>query len=246
MLATNLPSPDDLVLGPDGLIYFSDVVDGTIKRLESSGRLTLLLSGLSEPEGMVFLPDRSLVIAEQGKNRLVKYDFGANRLSTFLQLQNRTGQLGVDGIAWDPQSGSLLVPDSPNGTLLRVSADGKLTATIASGFARPTDAAVEANGSILVVDENGGAVLRIGSGGASSPQVIDRLPVPDDVVVGPDAAIYVNTINEGAVHRIDPASGKDEIIVRNLSNPQGIALDAAGNLVIADAGRHRLVRLILH
>ena len=154
VLAQNLPSPDDLLLAPNGSIYISDVQDQTIKEYTQDGNLQTLISGLSEPEGMVVLPDGSLIIAEQGKNRLVHYDPTTKALSLFLAFRNTTGQDGVDGIAYDLKTQTIIVPDSPNGTVLRVSLDGKTVSEIAHGFARPTGAWVEADGSILVVDEN--------------------------------------------------------------------------------------------
>src|SRR5512132_2113683 len=49
VLAENLAEPDDLVLGPDGSIYISDVTDGTIRAYTPAGQLNLILSGLSSP-----------------------------------------------------------------------------------------------------------------------------------------------------------------------------------------------------
>ncbi len=244
VLAENLPGPDDLVLGPDGLVYISDVTDGTVKRLEAEGRVATIIGKLAVPEGMVFLPDGSMVVVEQGKNRLLRYDFDTQQLTTFLQMPNRTGQEGVDSIVFDAKTQTIIVPDSPNNTLLRVSADGKQVQTLARGLVRPTGAAVEPDGSILGVDENGGDVRRVPANGGPA-QVIARMPVPDDVVMDAAGNIYVNTLNEGAIHRIDARTGKDQIFWRGLSDPQGIILDADGNLIIAEQGNHRLVKLQL-
>ena len=161
VLAQNLPSPDDLLLAPNGSIYISDVQDQTIKEYSQDGNLQTLISGLSEPEGMVMLPDGSLIIAEQGKNRLVRYDPTTKALTLFLTLHNTTGQDGVDGIAYDPKTHTIIVPDSPNGTVLRVSLDGQIVSVLARGFARPTGAWVEPDGNILIVDENGNSLSRI-------------------------------------------------------------------------------------
>ncbi len=149
-------------------IYISDVQDQTIKEYTQDGNLQTLISGLSEPEGMVVLPDGSLIIAEQGTNRLVRYDPTTKVLSLFLTLHNTTGQDGVDGIAYDLKTQTIIVPDSPNGNVLRVSLDGKTVSEIAHGFARPTGAWVEADGSILVVDENGNSLS------SDSPKRKDR------------------------------------------------------------------------
>ncbi len=244
VLAQNQPGPDDLVLAPDGTIYFSDVGDQTVKHLDRAGHVTVVLSKVQEPEGLVFLPDGSLIIAEQGRNRLLRYDFNTKQLTTFLPLSNRTGAMGVDGIVFDSKTRTLIVPDSPNDTLLRVSTDGQQVRTLARGLVRPTGAAIAADGSILVADENGGDIRRVPATGGP-PARVARMPVPDDVVVDAAGNIYVNTLNEGAIHRIDARTGKDEIFWQGLKEPQGIMLDADGNLIVAEAGSQRIIKIVL-
>ena len=244
VLVQNLPSPDDLLLAPNGSIYISDVQDQTIKEYTPDKKLQTLISGLSEPEGMVMLPDGSLVIAEQGTNRLVHYDPRTKALTLFLALHNTTGQLGVDGIAFDSNTQTIIVPDSPNGTVLRVSLDGKTVRVIAHGFLRPTGAWVETGGSILVVDENGNSLSRIRADG--SIQELAHLLTPDDEIEDDQGHIFVNTLGDGAVHLISTAANRDTILIDGLIDPQGIAIDEQGNLIIADAGHHQLDRLILH
>ncbi|HUI87116.1 MAG TPA: NHL repeat-containing protein [Anaerolineales bacterium] len=243
ILAQNLASPDDLLMA-DGVIYISDVEDQTVKEYTPAGPLQTLISGLSEPEGMVLLPDGSLIVAEQGKNRLVRYDPTAKALTLFLALHNTTGQEGVDGIAYDSKTQTIIVPDSPNGTVLRLSLDGKTVGVVARGLARPTGAWVEADGSILVVEEDGNSLDRIQPDG--SIQTLAHLPIPDDVIEDEQGNIFVNTLGDGAIHLISPATGRDTILVGGLTNPQGIALDEQGNLILTDAGHHQLDKLIFH
>jgi sugar lactone lactonase YvrE len=244
VLAQNLPSPDDLLLAPNGTIYISDVQDQTIKEYSQDGLLQTLISGLSEPEGMVMLPDGSLIIAEQGKNRLVRYDPTTKALTLFLTLHNTTGQDGVDGIAYDSKTQTIIVPDSPNGTVLQVSLDGGTVSEIAHGFARPTGAWVEADGSVLIVDEYGNSLSRIRPDG--NIEKLANLPTPDDVIEDNNGNIFVNTLGDGAIHFISASTNRDAVLVNGLLDPQGIIFDADGNLVITDAGHHQLDKLIIH
>ena len=247
VLATNLPQPDDLLAASDGSFYLSDVTDGTIRRYTQANGLQAYLSGLSVPEGMVILSDGSMIIVEQGKNRLVRYDAAARTLTPILALRNNTGQLGVDNIALDnhnPSAPSLIIPDSPNGTILRVSLDGSSVTQIASGFARPVDAWVEPDGSLLVVDENGNSLKRVHPDGTD--EKLASLSIPDDVIEDPQGNIFVNTLGDNAIHLISSATGQDSILIQGLISPQGMAVDGDGNLLVTDPGNHRLIKLIIH
>lgn len=247
VLAGNLNAPDDLALAPDGSMYISDINDGTVTRLTPDGQLLPVVSGLNIPEGMVILPDGTLIIAEQGWNRLDHYDPATNHLSPFVRLVNNTQQEGVDGItldAHDPQAITVIIPDSPNGTLLRASLDGQRVTLIAKGFIRPTGAWVEPDGSILVVDEDGNSLSRVHPDGTIDK--LASLPTPDDVVEDQAGNIFVNTLGDGAVHLFSAATGQDTILAGGFINPQGLVLDLDGNLVVADAGHHQLVKLVLH
>ena len=241
-LAENLPEPDDLVLAPDGSIYMSDVTEGTIKQYTSTGQLNLTLSGLRSPEGMAFLPDGSMVIAEQGANRLIRYDLNSKTLTPFLDLPNHTDQLGVDGILWDGMN--LIVPDSPNGTVLEVSADGQTVRQLASGLARPTGAWLESTGDLLIADENGDAVYRLHRDGTLE-KVADFF-IPDDVVEDASGNIFVVTLGDDAIHLLTAGTHQDIILVSGLNEPQGIIFDMDGNLIVTDSGNHRLLRVLIH
>ncbi len=242
VLATGLPEPDDLLLLPDGSILVSDVQDGTIRQYGLDGHMNVVVSGLNEPEGMVLGPDNSLIIAEQGNNRLVRYDFASRTLSTFLDLVNHTKNAGVDNIA---QAGTdLIVPDSPNGTVLQVSSDGKTVRQLASGLVRPTGAWVEADGSILVADEYGNAVVRLHSDG--SLERVAPFSVPDDVIADASGNIFVITLGDNAIHLIPAGSGQDFVLVSGLSSPQGMIFDKDGNLIVTDPGHHELIKVIIH
>lgn len=234
--------PDDLALAPDGSIYFSDIGDGAVKRVDRNGKVTRVVSGLQEPEGIVFLPDGSILVGEQAKNRVLRYDLYTGSLTTFMQLENRTSQAGLDGLAFDPLTLTVIVPDSPNGTLLRVSQDAKSVQVLAHGLARPTGAAVEPDGSILVAEENGNAIRRIRRDGTS--EVLAKAQLPDDVVVDRNRNIYFDSLGEGTVHVINASNGQDNIFWQGLAGPQGLIVDSDGNIIVAESGMHRIVALI--
>jgi gluconolactonase len=88
-----LNSPNDVVLGPDGAIYFTDPISDLPKdqkqeipykgvyRIAPGGEVQLLTRDLDEPNGLAFSPDgRKLYIDDSAKRKIHVYDFRAGRL----------------------------------------------------------------------------------------------------------------------------------------------------------------------
>ncbi|MGE5264383.1 MAG: SMP-30/gluconolactonase/LRE family protein [Acidobacteriota bacterium] len=242
-LAKGFGGPDDLALMADGSILFTDVGNGTVNQIHPNGQVTTLLRGLEEPEGIVVLPDASLIIAEQKKNRLIHFRPNSGASPTlWLALENKTNNPGVDGLARDPATGDLIIPDSPNGRVLRVGADGKNVRVIASGMVRPTGADVERDGSILVADEYGNAVKRIRANG--QVESLGHFATPDDVVVDAQGNILVASLGDDSIRMIAARTGAATLVVKARS-PQGLVLDRDGSLIVAEAGLNRIVRVRL-
>jgi len=121
-----LNTPNDVVLGPDGALYFSDPTLVLKKdqpqenqfqgvyRLGEDGSVRLLTRDLAQPNGLAFSPDgRRLYIDDSERREIRVYDFGPNA-----ELSN--GRLfGTE--AGPPKSG---VPDG-----MRVDRQGNLFVT---------------------------------------------------------------------------------------------------------------------
>jgi gluconolactonase len=84
-------SPNDVVLGPDGAIYFTDptldLVQGEkqeipfqgVYRIDSSGKVQLLTKDLTQPNGLAFSPDGKHFYVDDSEKRNVRvYDFQSN------------------------------------------------------------------------------------------------------------------------------------------------------------------------
>ena len=83
-----LNSPNDVVIGPDGAIYFTDPTSDLPKdqkqeldfkgvfRLDAQGQLTLLTRELTEPNGLAFSPDgKRLYVDDSAQKNIRVYDF---------------------------------------------------------------------------------------------------------------------------------------------------------------------------
>jgi DNA-binding beta-propeller fold protein YncE len=249
VLVSGLGKPDDIAVAPGGTVYISDESGGTLSAWSpATGHATLVARALSHPEGIVAL-DGALVVCEQGRNQLSRVDPSDGSVTLFRALSNSTGKLGVDGLAFDPTHPSIVVPDSPNGTLLRVSLDGAAATPIrvASAsrppFMRPTGAFVRSDGGILVADEDGGDVVLVRTDG--TPQtLLTGLDLPDDVLGDEVGDVYANTVGDGVLHRL--RGTMHEELITGLEAPHGLAFDLDGNLLVTDlGGGGRLIKVFV-
>jgi sugar lactone lactonase YvrE len=249
VVVSGLGTLDDIAVAPDGTVYISDEAGGKLSGWSPvTGRVTLIADGLSHPEGIVAL-DRLLVVCEQGKNQLSRVNLGDGSVTLFRALSNSTGRLGVDGLAFDHADASIVVPDSPHGTLLRVSLDGEtatpipVTGASQPPFMRPTGAFVLSDGTLLVADEDGGDVVLRRTDG-SLQTLLAGLSSPDDVLGDDEGNVYINTLGDGVLHRFHGTTQED--LITGLDAPHGLAFDLDGNLLVTDlGGGGRLIKVFV-
>ena len=232
--------PDDMVFDRQGRVLFSDFYNGTINRLNSDGSVTTLLRGLAGPEGLIVLSDGSMIIAEQSINRILTLAPGAT-VPTVLRTLPSTPSAsncdkhGVDGIAFDATTNTLIVPDSPTGNVYRMSLDGKKLTLLASNIPRPVGAAVDAQGNIYVADECGGALFRISPAGTITRT--GGFGMLDDIALDPRGNILITDLLPSihALIRIDAATGKRQTLAsRGFIEPQGLLVGSNDTIYMSD------------
>lgn len=241
--------PDDLTFDPAGHLVFSDVFRGTVSRLNADGSVTVLVSGLAEPEGLVFLPDGTLIIAEQQTNRILAFSPTTSALTVLRVLPGRPTGLhckdGVDGIALDQTTNTLIIPDSPTGAVYRMSLDGTKLTLLAAGIPRPVGAAVDPQGNIYVADECGGALWKITPTGKTTR--IGGFGMLDDVAFDHHGNLLVTDLKP-AIHaliRLRHITGKREILAsRGFIEPQGLAVDERDDIYLSDDYANKIVEYI--
>lgn len=238
--------PDDLAFDPAGHLVFSDVFHGTVNRLNADGTVTVLVRGLAGPEGLVFLPNGTLIIAEQQTNRILAFSPATSSLTVLRVLPGRPSRLlckdGVDGIALDPTTQSLIVPDSPIGVVYRMSLNGSRMVLLATRIPRPVGAAVDRHGNIYIADECGGALWKI----TPTDQVtrLGGFGMLDDVALDPRGNLLVTDLKPSihALLQVNPTTGARETLAsRGLIEPQGLVVDARGNIYLSDDYADKIV-----
>lgn len=117
-------SPNDVVLGPDGALYFTDptldlpkgeqqeIPFQGVYRLGPSGDLTLLTRDFAQPNGLAFSPDgRRLYIDDSARREIRVFDFAEGSISNGRLFGREDGPKGSgvpDGMRVD-EKGNLFV-----------------------------------------------------------------------------------------------------------------------------------------
>jgi gluconolactonase len=119
-----LNSPNDVVLGPDGALYFTDptldlpkdqkqeIPFRGVYRLNDKGDVQLLIKDMSQPNGLAFSPDGKILYVDDSEQKNIRaFDFGANATVSGERVFGEEKDPGggvPDGMRVD-QSGNLYV-----------------------------------------------------------------------------------------------------------------------------------------
>jgi len=194
---------------------------------------------LNHPEGVAVDASGNLYIADTDNNRIRK--ISPNGIITTVAGTGIAGFSGDGGPASQAQlnhpegvavdaSGNLYIADTGNNRIRKISPDGIITTvagTEIAGFSgdngpasqaqlnQPEGIAVDASGNLFIADTDN-----------------DRIRE-----VSPDGVIVTIAGDEGFSGDGGPASQAQ------LNHPEGVAVDASGNLYIADTGNNRIRKI---
>lgn len=248
--------PFGLMIGPDGALYFCEVGNQMIRRLDLGAGTISTVAGngardfagdggpatsaaMNMPHELCFDPDGNVYVVERDSHAVRKIDRESGIISTVAG----TGEPGFSGdggpateaqlriphsIAFDG-NGDLLICDIGNHRIRRlVLATGMIDTYAGTGATEPTPDGAPLAGTPL----NG----------------------PRTIVVGPDGSLYLALREGNAIYRLDPAAGRIEHLAgtgekgysgdggpaqqATLAGPKGLAYGAGGTLYIADTENH--------
>jgi hypothetical protein len=218
----------------NGDTYVGQLGSGRVANVRPGLPVTESAWSVPMAEGIAFLSGRRMFVADQRNDRVDEVVNGQPQ--TFLQLQPVAGKDNLDGIG--VQGDQLLVPDSPNGTLLWVDGSGRTTRTV-GGFNRPTGAWPLPDGSVLVADEYGNAAFKITPDGGRFV-LVRGLPIVDDVAADDQGHIFVITPVTSGGRVAELVGGKAIDLAGDLLQPQGLGFDGAGNVLVTETSANRL------
>lgn len=194
------------VFDPAGNLYVTDIPYGRVFRIDRKGAWDLAGEWDGEPNGMKFLGDNELLITDY-KNGLVVLDLREGRVRPYLARRNTESFRGVNDLTFDSQ-GNLYFTDQGQ-----------------TGLHDPT-----------------GRVYRLGRDGRLD-LLLGNVPSPNGIVLSPDEKfLFVAATRGNCVWRMplqadgSVAKAGQFFTSHGPSGPDGLAMDQAGQLLVANPG----------
>jgi sugar lactone lactonase YvrE len=233
----DLGVPDSVKFDSQGYIVSTQVASGQVLRIDPRSGEQRLLAQLSPGlDNCTFVGDRLLVSNFTGEITEISPD-GATRtvlpggLNWPLDLA-----VGLDGRLY-VADGTYFYVVLPNGSLQTV---GMLFSPGYPGFLR----GVAASGpGEFVVTTSGGQVTRYRPGASESEVLADGLDQLYGVAIGPDRPNDVIVAELGTGRLLSVRSGDVQVLASDLRDPVGVAVDADGTCLVAEAGAGTVVKV---
>lgn len=255
-------NPYGLAIGPDGWLYFCDLDNQRIRRLDLRTRRTADVAGngrrgyagdggpatagsLNMPHEIAFDARGHLYIAERDNHVVRRIDAASGVMTTFAG----TGVAGFSGDGGAASAAQLRQPHS-----IAIAPDGRLLICDVG------------NHRIRAVDPSTGRIATIGGTGERRPTPdgsrMREAPLdgPRSIVAGPDGTLYLALREGNAIYRIDRSAGTLHHLAgtgaqghtgdggparsATLGGPKGLAIDGRA-LYVADTENHAIRRIDL-
>ena len=260
-VGASLSYPAGLAFDSSGNLYIVDVFNSNVRKVDTNGIISTVagdggqggFSGdgglatqalLANPQGVAVDKSGNLYIVDRGNQRIRMVNASSGIIST-IAGSSTTGYSGDGGpaaqatfnlpssIAIDA-SGNLYIADTNNWAIRRISTSGIITTVAGNGqygyggdngqatkakLAGPTGVAVDASGNLYIADSGNERIRYVNSSGVIA------------TIAGTGVAGFSGDGSAATAARF--------------SNPVAVALDASGNVYVADLDNNRIRRFAL-
>ena len=240
--------PAEIVLGPDGNLWFTELGAARIGRLSPGGALTeCSVSSGGQPDGITVGPDNNIWFTLSAGNRIGRINpSAANPCSSYTDFSGSLNQpsditSGPDGKLWFTESaGSRVSSISVSGSISRPSSLSFASGSEPSGITASSAAiwaTLSASNQIVRIDPTTATVTHTVATGAG----------PSAIATGPDGALWFTETVANKIGRLtagaNPALTNEFVIPTPNSQPGGITLGADGALWFTEFAANKIGRI---
>jgi sugar lactone lactonase YvrE len=242
-------NPVQILLRPGGILYMTLEDGNGVYQVTLAGAVSNIANDLDQPYGLASGAAGDIYAADTGNNRIcrigpngVQTTFaGAGKIYDYIDGTTATARFAAPtGLAIDG-NGTIYVADADNHCIRRITTDGNVTTLAGAGFSR--------DGYVPPID---GLYPNDLAGSADGPLEQARFRSPFGLAVNSDGDLYVSDTGNHTIRRITVQGVVTTIagkagqmgyadgagVDARFSYPEGIAVDAAGTLFVADAFNH--------
>ncbi|MBI3214352.1 MAG: SMP-30/gluconolactonase/LRE family protein [Mycobacterium sp.] len=237
VLLQNVPSPNAMEVGPDGLLYFPVMGANEIWRIDpdtTDGIAEKVAEGLGVPDSVKFDADGNIVSTQVHSGQVLRIDPRSGAQTVLADLQP-----GLDNCTI--ADGRLFVSNF-TGEITEVLTGGGTRTVLPGGLNWPLDITFGADGKLYIADGTYFYALRPGGvletvGMLFSPGYPGFLrglaPLADGA--------FMVTTSGGQVARYRPADNETDFLADGLDQLYGIAMAPDGTAVVAELGAGRVL-----
>ncbi len=237
VLADNVPMPNAMQVGPDGMLYFPVMGANEIWRVSlDGGAPEIVAKDLGVPDAVKFDAHGNIVSTQVGSGQVLRIDPRTGEQSVLAQIAP-----GLDNLAF---IGERLFVSSISGQVNEILPGGEVRSLVPDGLNWPLGLAVGEDGVLFIAD--GGFTYTLGAD--ASLQVQGMLFTPGFpgytrgvVAAGPGE--YLITSANGHVARWWPGRQESEVLAEGFEQLYGIARNDSGAIIFADKGAGRVLCL---
>ena len=230
--------PDDVVVGSDGTIYWTDPVIGMVFKRPPGGPSIPLL----EPMPIVGLNGANpLTLSDDGSRLFAAGCYGAPPLdNSFVEIDPVGGGItntifgpvplcASNGMSWN--DGFLYAPQPFLDQVWRIDPDvlGGNPTPVTTGWSVPIGTAFDSNGELYALAQGDGEVVRIDVSNpdtAGNRTVIAEIPVgwADNIAINSDDRIFISSASDSTVAEVLPDGSLRTVVPGQFQLPNGVAV----------------------
>ena len=248
----NIPA-SDVARAPDLTLYFAERAAGIVQRIPLFGSIALAAGGadpargdggagtvalLHHPSGAAADAAGNLYIADRDNHRVRRVAIDG----TITTIAPSVAWSLPSGVSVDA-AGNTYVVDTGVKQVVRITPAGAAQLVAPHLLTAPVAAVADTMGNIYIADASAGVIRMVDAAGAVST-LVANLAGPHGLALDGSGHLLFTEQEAARVQRLDLVSGSlTQLAPGTWSIPRGVAVDAAGDVFVADTGRQEVLRV---